>query len=152
VEIDGQSSSEMWGGFRVAQRAYPFDLTVSERPGVLSVACSHDGYKRLQGKPVHRRSWQLSPNQIEVADLVSGSGLPAVARYILHPDVGVERVAPDSFHLQLANGRLILVKVSKGLGRLDRATFAPEFGKVLPTQCIAVDLHDGNANIQLSWG
>ena len=151
VEVDGQSSSEVWGGFRVARRAYPFDLTVSESREVLSVACSHDGYKRLQGKPVHRRSWQLSPNHIEVADSVSGSGLPAVARYILHPNVGVERVAPDSFHLQLANGRLILVKISKGLVRLERAAFAPEFGTVLPTQCIVVDLQDGKAQVRMSW-
>lgn len=151
VEVGGQSSSEVWGGFRVARRAYPFDLIVSERSEVLSVACSHDGYKRLPGKPVHRRSWQLSPNHMEVADSVSGSGWPAVARYILHPDVSVERVAPDSFHLKLANGRLILVKVGNGSGRLENAGFAPEFGKILPTQCIAVDLQDGNAQVRLSW-
>ena len=88
---------------------------------------------------------------MEVTDSVSESGLPAVARYILHPDVGVERVAPDSFHLQMANDRLILVKVSKGLGRLERAAFASEFGKVLPTHCIAVDLQDGNSQVRLSW-
>lgn len=151
VEIDGQSSSEVWGGFRVARRAYPFHLTVSERQEVLSVACSHDGYMRLQGKPVHWRGWQLSPGHIEVADSVSGSGLPAVARYILHPDVEVERVAPDSFQLQLANGRLILVNVCKGLGRLERAAFAPEFGTVLPSQCITVDLQEGKAQVRLIW-
>jgi len=151
VEIDGQSSSEVWGGFRVARRAYPFDLTVSESPEVLSVACSHDGYKRLQGKPVHRRSWQFSPGHMEVADSVSGGGRPALARYILHPDVNVERVTADSFHLKLANGRHVLVNVGKGSGRLERAGFAPEFGKVLPTQCIAVDLQDGEAQVRMSW-
>lgn len=152
VEVDGKSSSEVWGGFRVARRAYPFDLVVSEHPEVLFVACSHDGYKRLPGKPVHRRKWQFSPNHMEVADSVSDRGLPAVARYILHPDVGVERVDLDSFHLKLANGRLIFVKVGKGLGRLETSSFAPEFGKVMPTQCIAVDLQDGNAQVRLSWG
>ena len=151
VEVDGQSSSEVWGGFRVARRAYPFALAVSESPEVLWVACSHDGYTRLQGKPVHRRSWQLSSNHMDVADSVSGRGLPAVARYILYPDVGVEWIAPDSFHLKLANGRLVLVKVFNGSSRLENAVFAPEFGKVLPTQCIAVDLHDGKALVRLSW-
>jgi hypothetical protein len=86
-----------------------------------------------------------------VADSLSGSGLPAVARYILHPDVGVDRVAPDAFHLKLANGSLILVKIGNGLARLENAAFAPEFGKVLPTQCIAVDLDDGNAQVRLIW-
>ncbi len=151
VEVDGQCSSEVWGGFRVARRAYPFDLTVSERAEVLSVACSHDGYMRLEGKPVHRRSWQLSPNHMEVADSVSGSGLPAVARYILHPDVGLERITSDLFHLKLTNGRLVWVIVVNGSGRLEDASFAPEFGKVLPTRCIAVDLHDGKALVRLNW-
>ncbi len=151
VEVDCQSSSEVWGGFRVARRAYPFDLVVSERPEVLSVACSHDGYTRMHCKPVHRRNWQLSTNHLDVADSVSGSDLPAVARYILHPDARVERVAPDSFRLKLANGRLVLVKVINGSSRLEDAGFAPEFGKVLPTQCIAVDLQDGQAQVRLSW-
>jgi uncharacterized heparinase superfamily protein len=151
VEVDSQSSSEVWGGFRVARRAYPFDLTVSESPEVLSVACSHDGYMRLQGKPVHRRNWQLSPNHMDVTDSVSGNGLPAVARYILHPDVNVERVAPDSFLLKLANGRLVSVTIFNGASRVEDAGFAPEFGKVLPTRCIAVDLRDGKALVRMSW-
>ncbi len=152
VEVGGQSSSEVWGGFRVARRAYPFDLTLSERPEFLLVNCSHDGYKRLPGKPVHRRSWQLSSNQMELADSVSGIGWPAVARYILHPDVGVEQVATHSFRLKLSNDRMILVKVDNGLGQLENANFAPEFGKVLPTKCIAVALQAGNAQVRLSWG
>jgi uncharacterized heparinase superfamily protein len=151
VEVDGQSSSEVWGGFRVARRAYPFDLTVSEHQEVLSVACSHDGYQFLPGKPVHRRTWQFSTSHMEIADSVSGGGLPAVARCILHPDVSVEHVALDSFHLKMANGRLVLLKIVNGTGRLEGAAFAPEFGKVLPTQCIAVELHEGKAQVRLSW-
>ena len=151
VEVDGQSSSEVWGGFRVARRAYPFDLAASERTNVLSVACSHDGYKRLPGKPVHRRSWRFSLGHVEVADSVSGGGWPAVARYILHPNISVRRVAADCFHLNLANGRLVFVKIGNGTGRLEHANFAPEFGKVLPTQCIAVDLQDGHAQVRLIW-
>jgi uncharacterized heparinase superfamily protein len=151
VEIDGQSSSEVWGGFRVARRAYPFNLEVSQGADFLSVACSHDGYKRLPGKPVHRRSWQFSSSHLDVADSVLGGCLPAVSRYILHPDVKVERVAADSFQLRLADGRLIFLMISKGTGRLERACYAPEFGKVLPTQSIAVDLQDGKAQVRWSW-
>jgi uncharacterized heparinase superfamily protein len=86
-----------------------------------------------------------------VSDSVSGGGWPAVARYILHPDVDVELVTSNSFQVKLASGELILVKVNNGLGRLERASFAAEFGKVLPTQCIAVDLQNGNAQVRFSW-
>jgi uncharacterized heparinase superfamily protein len=152
VEVDGQSSSEVWGGFRVARRAYPFDLTVSERSEVLEVACSHDGYKRLPGKPVHRRSWQFCSSHLVVGDSVAGGDWPAVARYILHPDVSVEQIASDYFHISLANGNRILIKIEIGTGRLEPARFAPEFGKVLATQCIVADLQSGNAQIRFSWG
>jgi uncharacterized heparinase superfamily protein len=151
VEVGGQSSSEVWGGFRVARRAYPFDLMVAERPMDLLVACSHDGYKLLPGNPVHRRSWQLSPSHLVVGDSVTGGDWPAVARYILHPDVSVERIASDAFHISLANGNRILITIESGSGRLEPARFAPEFGKVLATQCIAVDLKSGNAQVRLSW-
>jgi hypothetical protein len=50
------------------------------------------------------------------------------------------------------DGKLILVRVGNGLGRLEDARFSPEFGKVLPTQCIAVDLQDENSQVRLSWG
>lgn len=151
VEVDGKSSSEVWGGFRVARRAYPFDLEVSEHSEFLLVACSHDGYKRLPGKPVHRRSWQLSESCMEVIDTVSRSDRPAVARYILNPDVKVERVSRDTFHLELTNGRIVSIKLVVGSGRLEDATFAPEFGKVCPTQCIAVDLRRGKSHVRLGW-
>ena len=61
VDIDGQNSSEVWGGFRVARRAYPKQLKIlnSESGNNLEVHCSHDGYDRLKGNPVHSRSWIL---------------------------------------------------------------------------------------------
>jgi uncharacterized heparinase superfamily protein len=57
VEIDGENSSEVWGGFRVARRARPFGLSAEQADEAILVACSHDGYKRLKGKPVHTRRW-----------------------------------------------------------------------------------------------
>ncbi len=151
VEVDGQSSSEVWGGFRVAQRAYPFDLAVSEEAHAVSVACSHDGYKRFTGKPVHRRSWHFNPSHMVVVDSVSGVYQSAVARYILHPNVTVVQLAPDAFQLTLTNDRLILLKIGKGSARLEYSSFAPEFGKVLPTHCVAVDLQDGKAQVKFIW-
>ena len=44
VEIDGENSSEVWSGFRVARRAEPLDLQVDESPDTIVIACSHSGY------------------------------------------------------------------------------------------------------------
>jgi uncharacterized heparinase superfamily protein len=59
VEVNGADSSEVWGGFRVARRARPFDLAIQQDDGALSVTCAHDGYRRLPGRPIHRRRWRL---------------------------------------------------------------------------------------------
>ncbi|HAH0996560.1 TPA: heparinase, partial [Escherichia coli] len=49
VEVDGKDSSEIWGGFRVARRAYPSDPIISY-DDCLTISCGHDGYKRLPGR------------------------------------------------------------------------------------------------------
>ena len=43
VEVDNCSSSEVWSTFRVARRAFPFGLKISESNECLIVKCSHDG-------------------------------------------------------------------------------------------------------------
>lgn len=151
VEIAGQSSSEVWGGFRVARRAYPFDLEIARHVESLSVACSHDGYTRLSGKPIHRREWLMDSEGLMVTDRVVGGQHPAVARYILHPDVEATKAAENEWVLVLPRGASVRIMVFTGRAKLERANYAPEFGKVLPTQCLAVDLAEGFARTQFIW-
>lgn len=151
VEVAGQNSSEVWGGFRVARRAYPFDLQLQDRAGVLQVACSHDGYKRLSDAPVHRREWVMDASSLQVADTVRGGAHAAVARYILHPGVKVTAADNNSWQLTLAGAQNLRVMVLEGQGRIEPASYAPEFGIVLPTQCLAVELTQGQARVKWIW-
>jgi uncharacterized heparinase superfamily protein len=151
VQIADQDSSEVWGGFRVARRAYPFDLQLQDEAGVLKVACSHDGYKRLPGAPVHRREWVMSASTLQVSDTVRGGTHTALARYILHPSVTVVPVGSNTWQLTLAGAQNLRVVVSAGLGRIEPASYAPEFGIVLPTQCLAVELTQGQARVEWLW-
>jgi uncharacterized heparinase superfamily protein len=151
VEVDRQNSSEVWGGFRVACRAYPFDLKIQDEIGELKVACSHDGYKRLTGSPVHRREWQMTSKSLIVTDLVDGGEHVAVARYILHPDVKVIEVGCNEWLLELLGGESVRIIVLAGSARLEKAKYAPEFGKILPTKSLEVDLIEGFARTQLIW-
>ena len=50
VTIEGQNSSEVWSGFRVAKRAYPDIPYIKKSQNKVSVSCSHNGFKRLSGK------------------------------------------------------------------------------------------------------
>lgn len=151
VEVGGQSSSEVWGGFRVARRAYPFDLQIFQGSELMSVTCSHDGYSHLSGKPVHSREWAVDADCLMVTDRVVGGRYPAVARYILHPAVQVFAVEENEWLLVLPRGENVRVKVLSGRSKIEPGSYAAEFGKVLLTHCLAVTLTEGQCQTQLIW-
>lgn len=151
VEVAGQSSSEVWGGFRVARRAYPFDLQILQKSELLSVTCSHDGYTYFPCKPVHSREWVMDADGLLVTDRVVGGKYPAVARYILHPAIQVSAAGENEWLLVLPSRENVRVKVLAGCSKLEPANYASEFGKVQPTHCLVVTLTDGQARAQLIW-
>ncbi len=118
VEVAGESSSEVWGGFRVARRARPFDLVARAQADHLVVGCSHDGYGRLPGRPVHRREWRMEAAGLTVSDSVKGGNHAAVARFILHPLTRVNSKGSGVWQLDLAGGQGIFVRVVKGVASL----------------------------------
>ena len=151
VEVAAQNSSEVWGGFRVARRAYPFDLQISDDPGKLQVACSHDGYKRLSGAPVHRRVWLMTAGSLRVTDTLRGGTHLALARYLLHPSVQVSSAGNNVWQFTLPAEQSLRVTVLAGFSRIEPASYAPEFGRVLPTLCLVVELSHGQALVEWLW-
>ena len=149
VEVAGVNSSEVWGGFRVARRAYPFDLEVQSDSG--RVTCSHNGYARLAGSPVHRRSWKMKNDSLQVRDTVYGGKQTSQARFIFHPAVKVAAVDNNIWHLTLAGGQRLRLVVEDGRGRIEPARYAPEFGKQLHTQSLVIDLVSGEADALLGY-
>lgn len=148
VCVAGEDSSEVWAGFRVARRARPRDLVVDERSDRVAVSCSHDGYRRLRGRPVHQRRWRMDAHQLEVIDTVSGD-VPAVSRLYLHPEVRAE-TAQGAVLLRCASGRRVELRASHG-ATLHDATWHPRFGSSLPNQCIEMPLVGGRCTTTLRW-
>jgi uncharacterized heparinase superfamily protein len=151
LEINGQSSSEVWGGFRVARRAHPFNLKMHQNSDDLSVECSHDGYKRLPGEPVHRRSWYLQEGTLIVADLISGHFDTAISRFIFHPEVVTKNLSPSLYKVILPSGHTIDLNVQVGIGKIAKAKYASEFGKLRQTQCLQIFPENGKAVIRMNW-
>jgi len=152
VTVDGENSSEVWAGFRVARRAKPFDLKVEDRGDEVHVSCAHDGYRRLRGKPVHRRAWRLRDGELRVEDRIEGTYRTAHARYHLHPSV--EAMAePDgrSGALKLPGGQQVRWQASAP-ARIEPSSYAPEFGLKLGTRCLVLELRGAEpASLELSW-
>lgn len=150
VEVDGSDSSEVWGGFRVARRARPVGLTVQQSDGALVVTCAHDGYRRLTGRPIHRRRWRLDSRGLQISDAIEGAFRTAVARYYLHPDVTVTGEG-EGGQLVLPDGRRVRWSVEGGTARVVPATWHPEFGVSRPSRLIEVLVDGREARFEFSW-
>ena len=152
VEVAGQNSSDVWGGFRVGRRAYPFDLKINEETSLLEVSCSHDGYKRcLAGGPIHRRTWSMDEDSLRVIDSVDGGSHVALARYILHPNLKVRELSEGQWNIELSNSHNITFVVLNGLSYLEESNYCPEFGKKYVTKCLVVRLTSGISDIKFHW-
>ncbi len=151
VTVDGQDSSEVWGGFRVARRARPSQPVWDTSSGI-QVRCTHDGYTRLPGKPLHERRWRLEGNRIQVIDYVSGTHGYAEARFYFYPglvltttDNALQGVA------RLADGREVKWAVTIGDARLEQSTWHPRFGVKKANRCLIVRLTAGHSKVEFNW-
>tara|TARA_B110000008_G_scaffold262038_1_gene283926 strand:- start:4357 stop:6018 length:1662 start_codon:yes stop_codon:yes gene_type:complete len=129
VVIDGQDSSEVWSGFRVARRARVFDCSVRRLKDVVRLSACHDGYKRLPGEPVHCREWLFEEGLMTIIDTITGTGSHKAESVLpLHPEVKVRALEENKAILEIV-GNNIVVKVD-GNGQLNdvKSSYHPEFG------------------------
>lgn len=150
VQIDGEDSSEVWGGFRVARRARPFGLRVGEEGGWPAVACAHDGYRRLPGRPVHRREWRFFEGGLEIADTVEGRFKEAVGRLHFHPALAVEAEGAEG-RAALPGGPVLRWRAEGAACRLAWAQYHPEFGLAEPCRCLETRFAGPRCTIRLTW-
>jgi uncharacterized heparinase superfamily protein len=90
VQLDGTDSTEVWGVFRAGRRARVSGLSVRADSAGLSFGATHDGFRRLPGRPRHRRHWSLTESRLRVDDLITGRGWhEIVIRWQLAADAAV---------------------------------------------------------------
>jgi len=152
VEVDGQDSSEMWKGFRVARRAYPRNVKIDTSGEVWTVSAAHDGYRRLPGRVLHRRQWEFGSNSLLVADHVEGRHQIARARFHFHPRIRVAMRGAREGILTGANNLTVGFTITKGRARVEDSTYHPEFGCSIRNQCLVVELEHSESIIAFSFG
>jgi uncharacterized heparinase superfamily protein len=154
VVVNGQDSSEVWGGFRVARRAYPLGLQIEPLADATAteVSCTHNGYAHLPGKPTHHRTWLMDANGLTVTDQVNGRHQSAEARFHFHPAVQVQ-TGPGQAEgtVTLPDGTVMSWQLEHGQARLEVSTWHPRFGHVEPNVCLAVQLVDGRSTLHFRW-
>ena len=150
VVIDGHDSSQVWGGFRAAQRAYPVSLTQNSNDDSGMVCCSHTGYRWLPSKPKHTRVWEYERRSLTVRDSVVGGFTSATARFHIHPDwmVNFEGNKLTCTH---ANNQTVSILVSKGVGSIETSTYHPAFGVSIANKVLVVSFEESDIVTQISW-
>lgn len=147
VTVNGEDSSEVWAGFRVARRARPFDLQISRDRTRIRVSCSHDGYRRLPGSPIHRRTWEAGVGFFRVCDRIEGRFSSAISRVYLHPDVQMTKDGS----LLLPGGQCLRFTVTGGAWSILPSVWHPGFGQSVFNNCIEICLSDAESVIEFNW-
>lgn len=122
VTVDGQDSSEVWGGFRVARRARPLNPRWGDTADGGWVECAHDGYRRLPGRVTHGRRWTLSLTRLRLEDRLDGRHQEAIARLHFHPTVRAGLDGAMNGWLELPDGQRLCWNVENGSVRLAPTT------------------------------
>ncbi|MFN3565707.1 MAG: heparinase II/III family protein [Burkholderiaceae bacterium] len=153
VTIDGENSSEVWGGFRVARRARPTLHEASDRDGRIVIDASHDGYRRLPGRNVHRRRFTFEPDALCIEDAIEGPFRSAAAYLHLHPDVAIEAMdaAARTARLRLAGGRLLDLAISGASLSVEPGTWHPRFGTSVPTRVFVLAFDSAHVTTSMRW-
>lgn len=151
VEIDGQDQCEMWGAFRVARRGNPQDVKWQPFGEGFHLSAWHDGYKRLKGRPIHRRdfSWYNSGRLMVKDRVIASYPQNIVSRIHLHPDCKIEHIDDSSVQAAYPTGRFKISFQGKGKLTVDKSLYCPNFGRKFKNKALAYSI--SGSNIETSF-
>ena len=151
VVVDGEDSSEIWDGFRVARRARPLNLRWGEAVDGGWVECAHNGYQRLPGRVTHWRRWALNPTSLRLEDRLEGRYQEAVARLHFHPAVRAGLDSALKGWLELPDGQHLCWNIEGGCARLIPSTWHPRFGVSAANVCLEILFNGSEVNLLIQW-
>ena len=151
VTVEGQDSSEVWGGFRVARRARVQGLRYAVQGDSIQVEASHDGYLRLPQKALHHRKWRFEPGRVVVEDELRGGSVRAEAHWHFGPRARMREQTGSSCHFMLGSIGKIHVDFPDARYTLSDGKWYPAFGTDVPIQRIDAVLIGGKLTTEINW-
>ena len=150
VIVDDTNSSDVWSGFRVGQKAHPFDLKIQTSAEDVKITCSHSGYQRLAGRVTHTRRWQVHQNGFSIRDELSGRHDTAEARFHFHPAWNF-RKTPEGYEALGNTGGIFLHLGTHQPSELKSSSFHPRFEVTLPNQVLRVPIDGSELLTEVNW-
>lgn len=135
VTVDGADQCEFYGEFRVARRARVTVERAEVGGGRIEVTASHDGFTRLPGGGIHRRTLSGTLDAFTLDDSISGSRGTADAWIILHPDA---RVTIDGSRARISCRGVVAELVASAPLSAGPWEWWPDFGVSIPTTRLRV--------------
>jgi len=150
IELDGKSSSEVWSGFRVAQRARVTDVEIIDEDKKLEFFAVHDGYTRIVSKPLHKRKWKVNDGCLEIVDEVTGSQNSVQSRYYLHPDILINML-DGCILLSTSKEKLAKIITDQNVQVVD-TTYHDKFGSSQKNKCLLITgTTPFSSKVSISW-
>ncbi|WP_246128583.1 heparinase II/III family protein [Pleionea sediminis] len=152
VVVDDKDSSEVWAGFRVARRALTKNIELKNEENSKLIFAEHDGYMRLPGKVIHRRSWDYSENELIVKDNVSGNFTKCSAHFLLHPEVSIVELKNNELLLRVNDSKKITATFyNVKYILIEKAYWYPSFGVSMVTNRIVVEFESSEVISKFRW-
>ena len=139
IEINGADQCEFWGAFRVGKRGRPREVEWDADSDGFRLSAWHDGYARLPGGPVHRRTiqWEATKRLVVCDQIRSRQPVHTVSRLHFHPSCEIERVDAHNVNVRFPAGQIQIVLEGDGELRMEDAHYCPEFGRREPNIALA---------------
>ncbi len=151
VVVDDSDSSEVWSRFRVARRARPFDVKWGQQGDVLWVEAAHDGYRRLTGKVVHRRRWELRSQSLRLTDKLTGRFDEAAANFRFAPGL-VPMPNGEVVGIVAVDGHPLRWRVlDEGNAIVAADTWHPRFGSSEACQVLTLSFESSTLQTEFAW-
>lgn len=154
VIVDGEEQSEIWGVFRVARRARPIHGRIDKtEDGGIIFEGAHDGYRRLSGRPIHRRQISYDgKGSWVVTDELLGTGIHQMESVVhIYPDFTIVRLGEQSFRVERCGKIVATIEVlSVCQATVELGCYFSEFG-LSQKNPVLVFSCSGELPLQLSY-
>jgi len=150
VEVNGKDSSQVWSGFRVANRAQILRRSaglVRDHNVVLQAA--HNGYKSLFDGCIHARKLTFSEDSLVVSDSLHGSFRHAESRFYFHPDLTL-RLERNILRVEGINF-ILHTDLTGRLASIVDSSWYPEFGVEMPCKVLEIQFENSQLEIVFAW-
>lgn len=151
VELNGKNSSDVWASFRVARRAKPFGVALSNKADHIEICGSHDGYHSRLNRNTHKRTWLAGTDHLIVRDNLTGDINHVRAYWHFHPAVIIKQQSDTLFHLKLSHGQVIRLNIDGAKVHLSNGEWSPEFGLSVPNKKISLEIVAPECITRLEW-